>query len=263
MSDSQATFMEVRSERLDGRWAVVTGSSSGIGRAISLRLAAAGARLVVHGGHEAARARGVAEEIRRAGQVAEVVMADLAAPDQQDRFVASVLDVCGGPPHVLVNNAGADVLTGDAGNLTFEEKLETLWRVDVVATMRLARAIGAAMRSSGRGVILNLGWDQAATGMEGDSGEMFSAVKGAVAAFSRSLARSLAPHVRVNCLAPGWIRTAWGALAGDAWDRRARAESLSGRWGTPEDVAEVAAFLAGDASSFLNGQVIDINGGRP
>ena len=91
---------------------------------------------------------------------------------------------------------------------------------------------------------------------------MFAAVKGAIAAFSRSLAKSLAPHVRVNCLAPGWIRTAWGETASDAWQQRARRESLLGRWGEPEDVARVARFLASPAAAFINGQVIAVNGGR-
>jgi 3-oxoacyl-[acyl-carrier protein] reductase len=110
-------------------------------------------------------------------------------------------------------------------------------------------------------VILNMGWDQAETGMEGDSGEMFAAVKGAIMAFSRSLAKSLAPAVRVNCLAPGWIKTAWGQGASEAWQDRARRESLLGRWGTPEDVARVARFLVSPAASFVNGQVVSINGG--
>ncbi len=111
-------------------------------------------------------------------------------------------------------------------------------------------------------MILNMGWDQAETGMAGDSGELFAAVKGAVMAATRSLAKSLAPHVRVNCLAPGWIRTEWGRNASAEWQERARRESLLGRWGEPEDVARVACFLASPAAAFINGQIIHINGGR-
>jgi NAD(P)-dependent dehydrogenase (short-subunit alcohol dehydrogenase family) len=117
------------------------------------------------------------------------------------------------------------------------------------------------MKQRGAGVILNMGWDQAETGMAGDSGEMFAAVKGAVMAATRSLAKSLAPEVRVNCLAPGWIRTEWGEHASAEWQLRARRESLLGRWGTPEDVARVACFLASPAAEFINGQVVHINGG--
>ena len=76
-----------------------------------------------------------------------------------------------------------------------------------------------------------------------------------------SLARSLAPKVRVNCLAPGWIKTSWGNQASETWQDRAQRESALGRWGTPEDVARVARFLVSPAAAFVTGQVISINGG--
>jgi len=110
-------------------------------------------------------------------------------------------------------------------------------------------------------VILTMGWDQAETGMEGDSGQLFGAAKAAVIAFSKSLAVSLAPAVRVNCLAPGWVRTAWGAGASAAWQERVRRETPLGRWGEPEDVAGAAVWLASDAAAFVTGQVVRVNGG--
>ena len=100
--------------------------------------------------------------------------------------------------------------------------------------------------------------------MEGDSGELFAATKGAVMAFTRSLALSLAPEVRVNALAPGWIKTAWGETASPAWQDRVLRETPLARWGTPEDVARVACFLVGPAAEFLTGQVVrDQRRGRP
>jgi 3-oxoacyl-[acyl-carrier protein] reductase len=90
---------------------------------------------------------------------------------------------------------------------------------------------------------------------------MFTAIKGAVMAFTRSLARSLAPAVRVNCLALGWIRTAWGEQASEYWRERAVAESLMRRWGTPDDVARAARFLASPNASFITGHILPINGG--
>ncbi len=166
---------------------------------------------------------------------------------------------------IWVNNAGADVLTGSAAQCSFDEKLELLWRVDVQGTIALSREVGRRMVASnpaGRDrSIINMGWDQAQWGMEGDSGEMFAATKGAVMAFSLSLAKSLAPHVRVNCLAPGWIQTKWGQQADEYWQRRAVGESLLQRWGTAEDVAAVACFLASPAARFITGQTWAINGG--
>jgi 3-oxoacyl-[acyl-carrier protein] reductase len=97
--------------------------------------------------------------------------------------------------------------------------------------------------------------------MEGDSGQMFGAAKGAIMAATRSLAKSFAPAVRVNCIAPGWIRTKWGQTASTEWQERAKRESLLARWGEPEDVARAVRFLVSPAAAFINGQVIHINGG--
>lgn len=251
---------------LADRVAVVTGSSSGIGRAIALELAANGADVVVHARRSRDAAEKVALEVVKLGREACVILTDLADPSQDD----SLLDQAWNwKQHVdiWINNAGADVLTGEASRWSFEQKLERLWRVDVAATMRLSRSAGSRMQqqsSGGDRALINMGWDQAEQGMEGESGQMFAAIKGAVMAFTKSLARSLAPQVRVNCLAPGWIRTAWGEHASEYWQQRAREESLLGRWGTPDDVARVARFLASPEASFITGQVIAINGGfRP
>ena len=128
--------------------------------------------------------------------------------------------------------------------------------------MRLSRLAGQQMKAAGGGAIVNVGWDQAERGMAGDSGEMFAAIKGAVMAFSRSLAKSLAPLVRVNCVAPGWIKTSWGEGASDYWQQRATGESLLDRWGEPRDVSTLVRFLASPAAAFINGQVLAVNGGQ-
>jgi len=247
-------------EVLKGQTAVVTGSSSGIGRAIALALADAGANVLVHARQNGRDAEEVALHARSVGLDARVVLADLRNSAEQDRLVEIAWDWR--PIDIWINNAGTDVLTGDAAGWSFEEKLAALWKVDVVASLRLSRAAGNKMRERGQGVILNMGWDQAETGMAGDSGELFGAVKGAVMAATRSLAKSLAPQVRVNCIAPGWIRTEWGEQASAEWQERARKESLLARWGEPQDVAGVACFLVSPSASFINGQIIPINGGR-
>lgn len=245
---------------LIGQTAVVTGSSSGIGRAIALELAAAGANVLVHARQNETDANEVARLVHSLGSESRAMLADLSDASEQDRLVDAAWSWR--PIDIWVNNAGVDVLTGPAADWSFEEKLAALWKVDVVATLRLSRAVGKRMRERGHGAIINVGWDQAESGMAGDSGEFFGAVKGAVMSATRSLAKSLAPEVRVNCIAPGWIRTAWGQQASNEWQDRAKRESLSGRWGEPEDVAHVACFLASPAADFVNGQVIPVNGGR-
>ncbi|MCE9553783.1 MAG: SDR family oxidoreductase [Planctomycetes bacterium] len=236
------------------------GSSSGIGRAIALRLAGAGANCLIHGHSHIDAAHTTAKEIEQLGRSSQVVLVNLAVPEEQDRLIQECF-AWRSKIDIWINNAGADVLTGTAANWSFDDKLAELWRVDVTATIRVARQVGQRMLRHG-GTILNMGWDQAEQGMAGDSGEMFAAVKGAVMAFSRSLARSLAPQVRVNCLAPGWIRTAWGNEASEYWQQRAKAESLLGRWGTPDDVAAAAHFLVSPTASFITGQTMMVNGGR-
>lgn len=248
---------------LAGQVAVVTGASGGIGRAIARALAADGAAVVIHGLRRVETAQAVAREIHAAGGAVQVLLADLTDAAARDRLVEQAWDWRGGVD-LWVNCAGADVLTGEPAQWSFERKLAQLWQVDVEATMYLSRAVGSRMKSRGRrpgGAILNIGWDQAEQGMAGDSGEMFAAVKGAVMAFTRSLAQSLAPEVRVNCLCPGWIKTAWGDTASEYWQDRAARQSLRGRWGTPEDVARAAAFLLSPAADFITGQIVNVNGG--
>ena len=245
---------------LHGLRAAVLGSTSGIGRATALALADAGADVIVHGRRSRAEAEDVAAEVRLRGGRSEVLMADLADRAAGDRLVAAAWEHWGGLDAWL-HFAGADTLTGANARLDFDAKLDLLWEVDVVATLRLCRSVGRRMVERGRGAIVTMGWDQAETGMEGDSGELFAATKGAVLAFTRSLALSLAPAVRVNAVAPGWIRTAWGEGASGDWQRRVLRETPLARWGTPEDVARAAAFLVGPAAEFLTGQVVRVNGG--
>ena len=245
---------------LSGRRAVVTGASSGIGRAIAVRLAQAGADVLVHCRANLEGLDATLREIRAVGRETHSVTADLADDEALQDLIEAAWNWQGGVD-VWINNAGADLLTGDGPGLSFARKLETLFAVDVRGTMLLARMAGERMLESGSGTILNIGWDQADRGMEGDSGELFAASKNAIMGFTRSLAVSLAPRVRVNCIAPGWIRTAWGDEAGDLWQQRVRSETPLGRWGTPDDIANLARFLVSSDADYITGQVINANGG--
>jgi 3-oxoacyl-[acyl-carrier protein] reductase len=227
---------------------------------VALNLAEAGADVIVHGRTSRESADQVALDCRERGVRSEVLMADLGERDEGDRLVAQAWKLWGGLDAWL-QIAGADTLTGSAARLDFDAKLDLLLSVDVVATIRLCRAVGRLMKQQGQGAIVTMGWDQSETGMEGDSGELFAATKGSILSFTRSLAMSLAPTVRVNGLAPGWIKTSWGDSASQPWQDRAKSETPLGRWGTPEDVARVARFLVGPDAAFLTGQVVRINGG--
>ena len=192
---------------------------------------------------------------------AQVAQADLATREGCEALVAHARERLG-RLDVWVNNAGADVLTGEAAGWDWERKLDLLLAVDLRGTIACSFAAGAAMREQpDGGVIVNMSWDHVVTGMAGENPLLFSAVKGGVLSFSKSLARELAPRVRVNVLCPGWIETAFGHGAPDDFrDEVARSTPL-GRWGTPEDVAAAALWLASPEAQFITGQSVNINGG--
>ena len=246
---------------LAGKTALVTGASQGIGREIAREFARAGASVIVHAGVNRKGAEQTAAACREWGGEAHCLLGDVSDADARQGMVDEAWRWRGGVD-IWVNNAGADVLTGEPAGWSFPEKLQRLWEVDVQGTIFLSRMAGERMCSDARsGAILNVGWDQAEVGMGGESGEMFAATKGAIMAFTRSLARSLAPAIRVNCLAPGWIRTAWGEQASGYWQERAKREALLERWGAPADVAHMARFLASDEAAFITGQIVAVNGG--
>jgi 3-oxoacyl-[acyl-carrier protein] reductase len=234
----------------------VTGASSGIGRAIAEAYAAEGAAVLLTHRDSPDRAREVADTIG-----ASVRQADLTTRDACERLVAEACEELG-RVDIWVNNAGADVLTGEAAEWEWERKLDLLLAVDLKGTIACSYAIGEVMRKQeGGGAIVNMSWDQATAGMAGENPQLFSAVKGGVLAFSKSLARTLAPDVRVNVLCPGWIETAFGEHADPEFRRSVAASTPLGRWGRPEDVAGAALYLASTEAAFVTGQAINVNGG--
>jgi 3-oxoacyl-[acyl-carrier protein] reductase len=216
--------------------------------------------LVTYRRSEAA-ARAVVDGITARGDRALAARADLGTRAGCEALVAEARERLGGFD-VWVNNAGADVLTGEAAGWEWERKLDALVAVDLKGTIACSYAAAAVMREqAGGGAILNMSWDHVTTGMAGANPELFSAVKGGVLAYSKSLARALAPRVRVNVLCPGWIETAFAQQA-DAEFRRSVADATPmARWGTPADVAATALYLASPEASFITGQAINVNGG--
>jgi 3-oxoacyl-[acyl-carrier protein] reductase len=246
---------------LSGKGVLVTGASSGIGRATALAAARAGANVAVTYRANEAGARAVAADIHALGRRAAVVPLDLASADSI-RAVGPQAKAALGRLDVWINNAGADILTGPGASLSDDGKLDLLLAVDlrgtILASWQAAALLGAQPEG---GVIINMSWDHVLVGMPGRNPEIFAAVKGGVLAFSKSLARSVAPRVRVNILAPGWIETSFGTGLDEASRKTISATTPLGRWGTPEDVAKTAVFLASEDSAFVTGQTILVGGG--
>lgn len=243
------------------RTVLVTGASSGIGRAIALAAARAGADVALTYRENETGARHVEREIAALGRRVVVLHLDLASVDSVNA-VGPAARAALGRIDAWVNNAGADILTGDRASLSRLEKLDMLLTVDVRGTMLASWHAAELLASQPEGgVIVNMSWDHVLTGMAGTTQQLFSAAKGGVLSFSKSLARSVAPRVRVNILAPGWIETSFGAGADEDWRREIADSTPMKRWGVPEDVAGAAVYLASPAASFLTGCTLIVGGG--
>jgi 3-oxoacyl-[acyl-carrier protein] reductase len=246
---------------LAGRNVLVTGASSGIGKAIALACARAGADVAITYRANAGGAGDTEAQIRALGRRSALFQVELADERALGALGPAAREALGSID-VWINNAGADILTGPAASLSSVAKMDLLLAVDlrgtIIASWRAAEMLAAQPAG---GVIINVSWDHVLTGMAGTNPQLFAAAKGGILAFSKSLARSVAPRVRVNVIAPGWIETSFGAGMDDA-QRQAVAESTPlERWGTPDDVAGAAVFLASPAAAFITGQTILVGGG--
>jgi 3-oxoacyl-[acyl-carrier protein] reductase len=257
--------------RLDDLVAVVTGASGGIGRAIAVALAGEGADVVVNYARSRDGAETVAGQISAQRRRAIVVQADVSRCQDVDRLVDESLAEFG-RIDIWVNNAGADILTGGAREWPAEARWDRVITVDLKGTWLCSRAAAEAMMkrwrrteetstTSASSSIVNISWDHVAQGRGDPTAAIYAAAKGGVQALSRCLAREFAPQVRVNVVAPGWIKTKYAeGLEADKQDTIARATPL-GRWGTPDDVASAVVFLASPESAFITGETILVGGG--
>lgn len=246
-------------QRLQGRTALVTGSTSNIGRAIAVALAEEGAHVVVSGRNDV-RGAAVVDQIRRAGGRADFARADLDGSAAASRALASkATELLGGRVGILVNNAG--IYPPSTTPTTDEETFDRVYGVNVKAPFFLVQALVPSMIDSGGGVVINLGSWIARLGVPVSS--LYSSTKGAVETLTRAWAAEFGPRgVRVNAISPGVIVSPDWDTATDHPGEVMMNGTPAGRSGHPDAIAAAAVYLASGDAAFVHGTVLDVDGGR-
>lgn len=252
--------------RLEGRVALVTGASRGIGRATALALSREGAKVVVNYNRERERAEMVVDEIRRMGGEAFSFKADVGDRRMVEEMVREALREFE-TIDILVNNAG--VLMGGGSLLEFrDEEFDPMWRVNVKGILNCSRAVAPHMMEKRYGKIINIS-SVAGLGtalLPGNT--LYASTKAAVIIITKRLALELGPYgINVNAIAPGFISTEmglgqWSPQELEERLRYFREKTMLRRVGEPEDIADVVLFLASDEARFITGQTITVDGGQ-
>lgn len=243
-------------KKLEGKVAIVTGSTSGMGRATAVLFAREGAKVVVTGRNEE-RAKAVVEQIKSEGNEAMYVIVDTSKVEDAKGLVDKTIEAYG-TVDVLFNNAGT-LSMSSLQNVSLEE-WNTVMNVNVTSSLYLAQLVAPIMKEKGKGVIINTSSVAAFGAHHGFAAYVTS--KHAMNGLTRSMAWELGPEVRVNAIAPGAIHTAMvDSIGGPAVLQGMIDGCPMKRVGQPEDIANVALFLATDDSSFIDGQIIKVDGG--
>jgi len=243
--------------RLSGKVALITGSARGIGRSIAERFSAEGATIVVNDVGSDVGARETLAALEAAGGRGTVEMFDVSDAAQVDASVKNIVEAHG-RIDILVNNAG---ITRDNLLLRMsEEEFDAVLRVNLKGTYLLTKAVTRHMMKQRSGRVVNI---SSVVGMMGNAGQSnYAAAKAGIIGFTKATARELAArNITVNAIAPGFIRTAMTAALPEAVQKQFLAQIPLGRFAEPQEVAELALFLASDAAAYITGQAIGINGG--
>ena len=242
---------------LDGKVALVTGASRGIGRAIAIRLAAEGAKVAINFAGNTEKAEAVKAEIEAAGGEALLVQANVADAAAVEEMVAKVVDAFGGID-VLVNNAG---ITRDGLLVRMkDEDFDAVLDTNLKGVFYCTKAVSKLMMKKRSGSIVNM---TSVVGVNGNAGQTnYAAAKAGVIGFSKSAAKEFASRgITVNMVAPGFIDTDMTSVLSDKAKEAALAGIPLQRMGTPENVADAVAFLVSDQAAYITGQVIHVDGG--
>lgn len=244
--------------KLQGRVALVTGASTGLGAAIAIALAEAGAQVACHGNTRSPEA--TCNQIESSGGVAHAITGDLSKPETAKDLVAQTLERFG-RIDILINNAGT-IRRAPAVDYSDEDWAAVI-EVNLSSVFRLSKLAGKQMIERGDGgKIVNIASLLSFQG--GITVPAYAASKGGVAQLTKALANEWAKHrINVNAIAPGYMRTAnTAALQADETRNRQILERIpAGRWGEPDDLAGAAVFLSSNASDYINGHVLVVDGG--
>ena len=242
---------------LEGKIAVVTGASRGIGKAIAKKLAKLGATVVVNYNGSEAKAQEVAEEITQAGGKAEIVQCNVADYAACEEFIKAVIEKYG-KIDILVNNAG---ITKDGLLMRMsEEDFANVIDINLKGTFNCMRFVSRQMMKQKSGRIVNM---SSVVGVCGNAGQVnYAASKAGVIGMTKSTAKELASrNICVNAVAPGYIDTDMTAVLPDKVKEAVLGQVPLGRMGRPEEIAEAVAFLASDRAAYITGQTIMVDGG--
>ena len=243
--------------RLDGKTALVTGAAGGLGAAIAIALAEAGATVACHGNRRPATQ--TAGTIQAQGRNAQAFSADLSDPQGAAHLFEQVHSALGAP-HILVNNAG--MIHREAAEDFASAAWMTVLQVNLNSVFQLCQLAGREMLRRGQGKIVNIASLLSFQG--GIRVPAYATSKGGVAQLTKALANEWAGrNVQVNAIAPGYFRTTntEGLQQDETRNRQILERIPAGRWGDPEDLAGAAVFLASPASDYVNGEVLVVDGG--